>query len=162
MTKKEIYILTGPIHSGKTTGLQQWIGGQKNVYGILTPVIASVRMFMNANTQEVFSMEAKEFENNVLKVGKYSFSTAAFDRAINILKNALQQNEGWLIIDEVGPLELKGEGFHDAIQEILHANTRLKIVFVVRDSLWNEVIKFFELKKCGDVEVKAVLDFSLQ
>lgn len=27
--------------------------------------------------------------------------------------------EGWLVIDEIGPLELSGEGFHDVLKEVL-------------------------------------------
>src|SRR5437870_4514526 len=93
-------------------------------------------------------MEAEPGESNVLTIGKYVFSTSAFDRAKNILLNALNKKQGWLIIDEAGPLELRGEGFSDVLKEILQQrDMRLQLVLVVRESLVDAVVKFFGIEK---------------
>ena len=89
-------------------------------------------------------MEAQENEENVLGIGKYIFSLAGFDRAKNIIRNATKRKNGWLIIDEVGPLELKGEGFEEEIKELLNSkDDSFKVIIVVRESLVEEVVSYF-------------------
>ena len=156
MTEKKIYILSGPKHSGKTTKLLECIGNRKEVFGILTPVIEKKRFFQNASTKEIFQMEATPEEANILTTGKYSFSQKAFFRAEKIIGEALKEKSGWLVIDEIGPLELSGKGFHNVIKEVLHADSNLKLIFVVRVTLFNEVIKFFEMENFSEIKVFTV------
>jgi len=104
-----ICILTAPIQSGKTTSLINWSAVRNDLYGILTPVVGGKRVFMNAQTKEQFPMEATG-EEETLAVGRFEFSKTGFDKAIQIIRDAMTK-EGWLLIDEIGPLEIKGEGF---------------------------------------------------
>jgi nucleoside-triphosphatase THEP1 len=127
----EVYILTAPIQSGKTTSLINWSANRNDVYGILTPVVNGKRVFMNVNTKERFPMEAKEGEREILTVGRFAFSKNNFERAIQIIRDDISKN-GWLIIDEIGPLELAGQGFHDVLLETLRSFNG-KLLLVVRD-----------------------------
>jgi len=137
-----IILLTAPAGSGKTTSLIQW-SDQNNVTGILTPVVGGRRFFMNAATKEQFPMEATGDEET-LSVGKFIFSKAGFERAVLIIRDAIHQ-EGWLIIDEIGPLELRGEGFHDILKEVLQKRKE-KIIIVVREGLASQVKDHFSLQ----------------
>lgn len=137
-----IYLLSAPIQSGKTTSLINWSAARKDVYGILTPVINGKRIFMNAQTGEQFAMEAGG-EEEILVVGRFSFSRAGFDKAIQIIRDAIN-NKGWLLIDEIGPLELKGEGFCEVLKEVLAAKQE-KILLVVREGITEQVKDAFEL-----------------
>jgi nucleoside-triphosphatase THEP1 len=144
-----IYILTAPIGSGKTTSLQDWSSGRTDVHGILTPVLNGKRIFMNAATREQFEMEASAGEP-ALVVGRYSFSKKSFEKAISIIKEgALQQ--GWLIIDEVGPMELRGEGFYDALTEVLKMRKH-KIILVARKGLVNDVKEKLGITHAKDID----------
>jgi nucleoside-triphosphatase THEP1 len=148
---KKIFILSGPIQSGKTTTLINWVKGRSDVSGILTPVINGKRFFMDAGSREIFAMEAEQGESNVLRVGKYIFSASAFERANRILDQASKQKEGLVIIDEVGPLELKGEGFSDMLKKILNGgNEKLKIILVIRESLVKDVLTIFRIENYQD------------
>jgi len=140
-SRQQIYILTGPIQSGKTTSLISWSANRNDVFGILTPIVNGNRVFMNAHNKEQFIMEAAEHEKEVLTVGKYTFSKANFDTAIQVIRAAIQKN-GWLIIDEVGPLELKNEGFNSILKEVLTDRTE-KTLVVVREGLTSEVENHF-------------------
>ena len=143
---KNTLIVNGPINSGKTTRLMDWCKNRKDVYGILTPKINGKRVFVYFATGDQFEMEAQENEENVLGIGKYIFSLAGFDRAKNIIRNATKRKNGWLIIDEVGPLELKGEGFEEEIKELLNSkDDSLKVIIVVRESLLEQVVTYFEI-----------------
>src|SRR5689334_2392243 len=122
MADKNIYILTGPIQSGKTTKLVEWSKDKRDVFGILTPVVEGKRVFIDAHTKEQFRMEAESNEEDVLTIGRFVFSKKSFERAGNILTKAMKEKNAWLVVDEIGPLELKGEGFDSIIKQILSAN----------------------------------------
>ena len=130
-TGGEVYILTAPIQTGKTTSLINWSEKKDDVYGILTPVVDGKRMFMNAHTRQLFLMEAKKEETEVVTVGRFVFSKTNFEKAIEIVRDGIDK-EGWLVIDEIGPMELRGEGFSDVLKEVL-AKRQHNILLVIRD-----------------------------
>lgn len=144
-SRQIIYVLTAPIQSGKTTALINWSANRNDVFGILTPIVNGKRVFMNAHTKEQFPMEATEDETDILVVGRYTFSKANFEKAIQVIHDAIQK-DGWLIIDEVGPLELMGEGFYKIISEVLTLSNK-KIAFVVREKLIDQVTNKFLINK---------------
>ena len=139
-----IFLLSGPIGSGKTTSIGNWAAGRKDVNGILSPVIGGRRHFRDIRSGETFPMEAAEGEESVLEVGRFRFSRTAFERAIQILRTALH-SPGWLVIDEIGPLEMRGEGFHDIVKEILAAG-RYPLLVVLREGLEEDWHKVFGAK----------------
>ena len=142
---KQIVILSAPVQTGKTTSLVKWSEGKTDVYGILTPVVDGKRMFMDAQTRQLFLMEAKEGEVETLSVGRFVFSKTNFNRAMQIIRDAMHK-EGWLVIDEIGPMELRGEGFHDILKEVL-ASRKQKILLVVRekDNIADKVKEYFRI-----------------
>jgi nucleoside-triphosphatase THEP1 len=145
MPEKRIYIFTGAIQTGKTTSLAEWSGKRPDVFGILTPVVNGKRVFMNAHTLEQFPMEASAGEAQVLTVGRFIFSMANFEIAAQIIREAIQK-EGWLVIDEIGPLELKEKGFSEVLKEaIAAANKKQNLLLVIRESLVKEVIEYFHI-----------------
>ena len=147
MPPDQIFILSAPIHSGKTTSLMHWATHHTNIYGIFSPVLNGKRVFMNAFTGEQFEMEAFN-ELDVLLIGKFTFSVKAFERAIAVVRDATKKENGWLVIDEIGPLELQGKGFAPILSSILSdAKVSLQILLVVRDSILNDVIKEFGLDR---------------
>jgi nucleoside-triphosphatase THEP1 len=153
-TDRQIFILTGPIQTGKTTSLIKWSAKRKDVFGILTPVVNArptesfgrgKRVFMNAHTREQFPMEAEEDETEILSIGKFVFSKTSFDKAQQIIREAMDK-KGWLLIDEIGPLEVKGEGFYNAMKEILqYQPVEQKVLLVVRETMIEKVKELFEL-----------------
>jgi nucleoside-triphosphatase THEP1/ABC-type thiamin/hydroxymethylpyrimidine transport system permease subunit len=128
---KKIYILTAPVQTGKTTSLIKWAEKRDDVHGILTPVVNGARFFMNMHNRQLFAMGAKKEETEVLTVGRFVFSKTNFEKAIQIIRDSIHK-EGWLVIDEIGPMELRGEGFSDVLKEVL-ANRKGNILLVIRD-----------------------------
>lgn len=127
----KVVMLVAPVQTGKTTSLIGWSAERNDVFGILTPVVNGRRMFMDASSRQLFLMEAKEEEGDTLAVGKYRFSRQNFDKASQVIRKAIDK-KGWLIIDEIGPLELKGEGFSEVLKEVLDKRKN-KMILVVRD-----------------------------
>ena len=137
-----IYLLSAPVQSGKTTSLINWSAARKDVYGILTPVIKGKRVFMNAQTREQFPMEASGDEETIT-VGRFVFSKTGFDKAIQVIRDAISK-DGWLIIDEIGPLELRGEGFSEVLKEVL-VRRNDKLLLVVRKEMAQKVNDHFRI-----------------
>jgi nucleoside-triphosphatase len=141
---EQIIILTGDIRSGKTGKLISWCQGRSDVCGLLTPVIEGSRFFWNICSQEQFQMEAS-YEEDAFVVGRYRFSRKSFERAIAVIQNSID-NDGWLVLDEIGPLELRDEGFSGVIKELLNQR-KGKTLFVVRKALVEDVISHFQLNR---------------
>ncbi|NOT50379.1 MAG: hypothetical protein HOP10_03775 [Chitinophagaceae bacterium] len=135
-----IFILTAPVRSGKTTSLMKWSEQRDDVQGILTPVIEGKRVFMNAATKEQFPMEATDNET-ALSVGRFAFSIKGFEKATSIIRDAIDK-KGWLVIDEIGPLELRGEGFHDVLKEVVR-RSKENVLLIVREGLVKGVQDYF-------------------
>ncbi len=91
-------------------------------------------------------MEATGGEKT-LAVGRFVFSKAGFAKAIQIIRDSITR-EGWLVIDEIGPLELRGEGFYNVLKEVLAVRNE-KIVLVVREGLEEEVKNQFKITNTG-------------
>lgn len=149
-----IYIFSRPIHSGKTTALQQWCSQQKSIAGILMPDIKGSRKILDLRTKDIFDIECTDAANTkepLIPVGRFHFYAAAFEKANAILQEALNQKPGWLVIDEAGKLELDGKGFYESIVKAveLYGNGEVagNLLITVRESLCNEVITFFRIKK---------------
>ncbi|MCD4693120.1 MAG: nucleoside-triphosphatase [Calditrichales bacterium] len=154
----QIYILSGPIKSGKTTRLTRWAASQKRVDGILAPVIEGKRYLVHIASGQKYLLESdKDIQgNNILKIGKYVFLKSVFQWAREILINCRDKKLDWLIIDEIGRLELKGQGLEPAVSALLSQgfpNADTKILLVIREQLFETVLKYY------NIEAKSVKSF---
>ncbi len=141
----QIHLLSGEIHSGKTTWLKEHLLIEKACCGILSPLINGKRYFLNISTRETVCMEASPNEKEVLEIGKYKFSVNAFNWAIQQIESCLNQPTATVIIDEVGPLELQGKGFASILNKLLSSSDISDLVLVVRQSAVSAVLKTFHI-----------------
>lgn len=149
-----IYIFSRPIHSGKTTELLQWCKQQKNIAGVLMPDIEESRKIIDLQTKNIFDIECTDITNTkepLTSVGRFHFYTAAFEKGNAIILAALNHMPDWLVIDEAGKLELGGKGFYESITKAVDFYNNDKVsgnlLITVRNSLCNEVISVFKIKK---------------
>jgi nucleoside-triphosphatase len=148
-----IYIFSRPVRSGKTTELLNWIRQQHNISGILMPDIDGARRIYDIETGKSFDVEytgAATGPALLTNVGRFKFYTAAFEKANDILINSINKNSDWLVVDEIGKLELDGKGFYRAMLLIAakynDTGPGLNLLLAVRDSLCDEVTRFFKFK----------------
>ena len=146
----DVYILTDHVQTGKTTSLMQWAKQDNNVQGILTPIVHGKRVFNNIQTGEQFAMEAGD-EDEIIAVGRFMFSRNSFDRAIEVIRKNIQGGD-WLVIDEIGPLELKNEGFSKVLEEVL-AQRNGKLLLVVREGLVDKVKEHFNISSARMISI---------
>ncbi len=158
-----IYILTDNIGIGKTTALLKWINGRTDVFGVLSPRHDdNKRYFLDIKTQEQFKMQTCSDNEDCIVVGPYRFLKSAFKKANSIIKSALeQQTSGFIIVDELGKLELRSEGLHQSavltIQKTKH-QAKLHTIFVVRTTLLEAILKRYDINKSKYLRIEELSD----
>lgn len=152
MAMSQIYIYSGPIHSGKTTRLAEWAAQQKNIDGILAPMQKGKRYLKRIASGEIRQLEPDESSMNpvdIYTIGKFSFSKSVFQWAADALQEATYKPLNWLVIDEIGFLELDGQGLEPAVKKTLALNRSVgpkNILIVVREKLVEKIITHYDLQ----------------
>lgn len=148
-----IIIFSKPVHSGKTTALLEWSKKQKNIAGILMPDMDGERKMLDIRTNEIFDAECKNADDakeSTVNIGRFYFYATSFEKANSILINEMAKAPVWLIIDEVGRLEMEENGFYPALKKIIpfyqSEKTADRLLLVIRDNLVEKVCSFFEIK----------------
>jgi nucleoside-triphosphatase THEP1 len=152
----QLYILSGPKHSGKTSCLLHWWEKNNEVGGILTPLINGERVFLELASGTIFSMLANEDSREVLHIGKYEFDQYGFDRAIQVIQDAVNSDKKWIVIDEIGPLELEQKGFYSITSQLLSSlPPHKKLLLIIREKILQDAIDFFKMKDPRLVNINA-------
>jgi nucleoside-triphosphatase THEP1 len=143
----EIWLLTGPIHSGKTSCLMAAFEERNDVAGFLCPDRQERRFLhdLSNHTEYPFQIDAISSHEDVV-IGKYIFSADGFKKAHAILDKAPDPSVNYFIVDEIGRLELKGQGLEPALSKCLQRLNSCTIILVVRDYLLQDVIQHYHLQ----------------
>lgn len=146
-----IYIHAGDIRSGKTSALQEWVTTWDSVKGVLCPEGKDdLRYLHNIETQENHQFQVEEANERTTTVGRFHFLQDAFKLANYILIKTFEEQEfDFLVLDELGKLELKNEGLHMAAKYILdnyQSNDDQNILLVVRTSLVKPIIEHYGIR----------------
>ncbi|NBP68610.1 MAG: hypothetical protein EBR30_20830 [Cytophagia bacterium] len=150
MELTKIVILTGAIQSGKTTTLLRWCE-HKRVGGFLTPVVTGKRMLFTLPDKVYAPFEADQASEESMAVGRFYLLKSAFAEMNNRLVQQNPEQLDWLIVDEVGPLELSEKGcYAGLVHAINHCTTPL--LCVIRAGLVQQVIDKFNLTDAIVVE----------
>ncbi len=140
-----IYILTGPIQSGKSQALRHWAKG-KNVTGFLTPTVESKKVFLQLPAGATQAYELEGPSTDTIPVGRYYLNGAAFRMAMESYRQALITRPNLFVMDEIGKLELRGSGHHNLLRQALE-DQHLPLLLVIRDSLLPAVVDRYQLEK---------------
>jgi nucleoside-triphosphatase THEP1 len=161
--KNKIVIYSDAIQTGKTTRVLAWVNDKQNVYGILTPDVANKRRLYNIADKQLLAFEAiDQTTEDTEEIGKFIFLRSAFEQAKNILKSALPQKADWLIIDEIGKLEMQNKGLEPDLSNILddisEQSPQTKILMIIRDTLLEVAVQKYNLQKAEVVGYTYFLD----
>jgi len=144
--QNKIYIISGETRSGKTTVLRSLIKDLKNknkVGGIIAIGIDKEGERYGFVIENIASGEkrllcSQEQKDGSIKTGRFHFYKEALEFGNKALMENLE-NLDWLIIDEVGYLELKGQGWFEAIENALTQDS-LNMIWVVRKRILEDVL----------------------
>jgi nucleoside-triphosphatase THEP1 len=155
MSLHKIYLFCEAIHSGKTTQLQQWLRNKTDqVSGILTPDKDGKRQLYDIARNEYHELQMDENapEKEILEIGKYRFAKEGFAKAQEILRRSLEENTEWMVVDEVGKLELNEQtGLEPALGEVIrfyqNGDAKGKLILVIRNYLLDEAVEVYGLNR---------------
>lgn len=154
MSHSSIYILSGPVRSGKTTLLQQWLSQGISAGGILTPDVAGKRKLYAVAAQTYADLETENTDRETMQVGRFVFDATVFDATRRLLEKEAQEDPSWLIVDELGKLELhRNEGLEPALGALIRRYKEDKqigrLLLVIRDSLLDEAVRHYGLQNAA-------------
>jgi nucleoside-triphosphatase THEP1 len=143
LLRPQVVIITGEIHQGKTTFAQKIVADlfeQKiRIAGFLSIGINEngIRTGFNlvdlGSSRQIELCSDKKNEKR-LKLGRYFFNPDAISFGNKILESNNIVDKQLIVIDEVGHLELNGQGWSNAIENIIRSNT-VPQLWIVRKSL---------------------------
>jgi hypothetical protein len=154
----KVVILSGAIQSGKTTTLLKRFSKSSSVGVFICPDVHGQRMMYFCSENRLVPFQ-KPDDMDAVKIGKFLFDKVVFNKACDILVSPLALDNDFVIVDEVGPLELNENGFYQSLVSLLNAWEKKdngSLILVVREHLVNDVIAKFDLK---NVDVCVVSDF---
>jgi nucleoside-triphosphatase THEP1 len=148
--EENIYILSEPIRSGKTTALLEFCNQQLSVGGVITPDVNGIRKIYYPREKKYADLQI-ENEKEGITVGKFNFSNDAFSNARSVLQELDFDEYSWIIVDEIGKLELlSANGFEPELSKLIKRfkdyNGDTKLLLVIRDSLLQLGRGFYDLK----------------
>jgi len=158
----EVIIITGPKHYGKTTFANSMIEylkeKSKHVKGFTAPGKFNNGIRSEFNIQNVETGEQIPLCNIIgndlqKKIGRFYFNEAGLIFGKDILKEENLLNAEYVIIDEIGPFELKGRGWTESIEKLL-INSDIKMLWVVRKNLLYDILRRFGITKAYIIDIE--------
>lgn len=146
------YILSVPVQVGKTTRLRSWMQESGLRFGgfLMPDNETGLRVIepLDGGPGEVVEDRA----NGDLEIGRFKFRSVAFDAGIDALHRAMTADLDWIIVDEIGPLEVRREvGFEPALgdwlQKFRNLPLRPNLLMVIRDFLLDEAVVRYGLSQ---------------
>jgi nucleoside-triphosphatase THEP1 len=145
-----IHILTGQVHSGKTTLLKDVTAQLKRrditVAGFLSLYTEDKDKFVGYDLYDLERGTRTPFirktgEEHWERIGPYFFIPESLDCAQNIIHRSMRADI--CVVDELGPLELEGKGLWPAIEEAI-ALPAPDYILVVRKTILENWIRTME------------------
>ncbi|MCF7942844.1 MAG: nucleoside-triphosphatase [Spirochaetia bacterium] len=168
MNCKNIYIISGDRGSGKTTLTEKFISILQHngikVGGIITRSAPTERYVMKDSYDAVDILTGEQHPlltaaagaERIKSFGRFILHEDTFSWAASRIEEAIDTC-GAIIIDELGPLEIKREGYYHIAKKVVSRYKGL-ILFVVRSGLVDQITKISECDPQKIVQLNAGTD----
>ncbi len=147
-------VVTAEPGAGKTSFVLAYLEDQarrgRRIGGVLAPAAfeRSRRVGYDlvdvATQQRWVSCRTKPVGADWIRQGRYSFDPEGLHRAAGTIVSAVRSGDDLVAVDEVGPLEVRGDGLARAVRAALRdLQAPQELILVVRGSLLEEVVRAF-------------------
>jgi nucleoside-triphosphatase THEP1 len=142
-----IFILAGAIHSGKTSFVERLVRELREqkvqVKGFLSKSVMRDNKIVGYDLLDLAKDRSVPFirkkgQKDWQRIGSYFFIPDALDKAKSIILSS--QEAGLLVVDEIGPLELEGQGLWPALKQVI-ITPSLNFLLVVRKNVLEDILK---------------------
>lgn len=147
-----VYIISGPMNSGKTTRfIEQYnkLIKDHKVGGFYTKKLFKDDIIFGFDVVDLMSNKAYHMGNkqlcesdNTHELGKYYIDLRTFDWCKTKIND---QDADIYMIDEVGLLELRDQGFHQILKDLITSEVNLYIT--VRDKFVDSIIEHYKISQ---------------
>jgi len=167
LLRPQVVIITGEIHQGKTTFAQKIVADlhEQNIRiaGFLSIGINENGIRTGFNLVDIgYSRQIELCSDNKnekwLKFGRYYFNSNAITLGNEILNSNNLSDKQLIVIDEVGHLELNGQGWCNTIENITRSNS-VPQLWIVRKSLVQKITRRWNI---GNVYIFDITENSIQ
>jgi nucleoside-triphosphatase THEP1 len=149
--RTKIYAITGQIHEGKTNFTEQLIIRLKK-NNIKTKGFLAKGRFENNQRSEFFIQDIESGHSEKLcslkgsvgnlKTERFVFHNLGLEFGTKLLNSDIISPDEIVVIDEIGPYELKGKGWSEPIEKLIN-KSNFKMIWVVRKSLIYDIFRRF-------------------
>ncbi len=106
---------------------------------------------MKIKSRDIFPLEFDHGTERIVSIGSFRFLESAFDKANDFLIAISSRTENrYLVVDELGKLELKHKGLHEAVKVLLSNNmlytNHNHLILIVRTTLLKTIIEYYNIK----------------
>lgn len=165
ISKPKVVIISGEKQGGKTTFTSKLIKklkeNEKRVGGFIAP--GEFENFRRSSFS-IFDLESEKLKplcsihfDSGEKIGPFRFDPDGQNFGYSLLSADKTADKDFVVVDEVGPLEMKGEGWASSIDQLM-LDSSFVFIWIVRKSLVEEVIQKWNIidVELVDIEKQSV------
>lgn len=149
-------ILTGEPGTGKSNWVMKMTGLLKekgcDTGGFITPSVPCYLrsyFFTDLATGRTLPLASESAPPGWYREGKFWFNPVTVDEGKRILNDPQNEKHDLIVVDEIGPFELAGRMWSEALTNLLKKRNS-GILLVVRESILEDVLRKWKL---GDTEI---------
>jgi len=158
-----ISLITGAINAGKTQKIEAIYRQLKQGDGFISKKIfhsqekdicGYLLYQLSTGQQQPLALKSQYLPpgwQTIYSFGPYRFSRLALEFAETLIDMLLARNIGPSFIDEIGPLELQGQGFFSILQRVLKYD--IDVYITVRKVCLTDVVQCFSIHRYRLIEV---------
>jgi nucleoside-triphosphatase THEP1 len=148
-----VFVATGPLHGGKTTFVSGLIERLRDegipvggfiCEGTFRENKRSSFTLVDLENGEKTELASAEHDRWPIRLGRYCFNPEAFAKGEQIIRKAVAGGAEVVIIDEIGPLELNGEGWSHILESLEGSGAPVQ-VWVVRQQILEQVLERWQI-----------------
>jgi nucleoside-triphosphatase THEP1 len=147
-----IVLWTGPQHSGKTTAARRLVreatSRGRSVAGIIAPSIWQDGVLTGFDLIDLATNQreplARRDQPGCETTGKFGFAAEGLELGRRALASGAAMAADLVLVDEFGPLELKGGGWRDDVDRLARQASGV-LVLVVRSGLTEDVGNLYDV-----------------
>lgn len=144
---RNVFLVSGKVHGGKSSFVELLVEECREAKFNVAGFIASGTFKQNKrdsftvtdlSTNKSFLLGSLRKESNWIKHRDFYFDPQSFKQGEEIIAKGLDDMADLIVLDELGPMELAGNGWSNALK-LLEKNYDLAQVWVVRERIVKEV-----------------------
>ena len=161
-SRSELILWVGPKHSGKTAAAAALVELARDegfrVAGILSLSVYEGDTLTGFDVMDLAAGArvplARRDEPGAIQAGSFGFRAEGIEHGRTALASEAARSADLVLVDEFGPLELRGEGWRPAVDELLPVAAGV-VLLVVREGLADDVARLYERHCPGAVPARA-------